>query len=524
MKKCWLIIVVFFSVQLSAQVQSPDVVYAELFSAVQRSGIFKDSKTFVDAIPKKDPKQILADYRRVMSNPAIRFSLQRFIEANFTLPDTTTAVVSNKPAVFPVRQHIKKLWSELQRKADVVAEGSTLLPLPNSYIIPGGRFREIYYWDSYFTMLGLQEDGLNDVVENMINNFASLIDRYGFIPNGNRSYYLSRSQPPFFAAMINLLAEKKGQQVLVKYLPQLEKEYNYWMQKGKSAVSVSKYTVNRNWDERDVPRPESYAEDVQTGRQAKEASVTYQHLRAAAASGWDFSSRWNRSVNLLSTIHTLDIVPVDLNSLLYNLETTISNAYRLKGDAAKSKKYVTLSDERKRFLILYCWNAQDGFFYDYDFVTMKQIKVRSLATAYPLFFKIATDIQAKSVAKNLDKEFLKPGGFTTTTNKTGQQWDAPNGWAPLQWITVQGLNNYNQKQLAETAAKRWIDLNVAVYNRTGRFMEKYNVYDTSLIAGGGEYPTQDGFGWTNGVLLKLINIYKYEGTLPASKAIPMILK
>src|SRR6476469_2333875 len=384
MKKIFASALLLLSFQLFAQVQTPDVVYGELFKDVQMARIFRDSKTFADAVPKKDQKEILADYRKVKANPAIRFSLLRFVEANFILPDTTRPQASNVNATVPVREHIKTRWQQLQRKADGATEGSSLLPLPNAYIVPGGRFREVYYWDSYFTMLGLLDDGMNNVAENMINNFASMIDRYGHIPNGNRSYYLSRSQPPFFAAMVNLLAEKKGQQTLVKYLPQLEKEYAYWMRAGKSAVTIGNFTVNRNWDELQIPRQESYAEDVKTGAETSDPALTYQHLRAAAGSGWDFSSRWMTNKSL-SSIHTLDIIPVDLNSLLYNLEMTLSKASQLKGDAAKAKQYAAAAEARKRFMILKCGNAQDGYFYDYDFKTKKQIKTKTMATAYPLF-------------------------------------------------------------------------------------------------------------------------------------------
>jgi alpha,alpha-trehalase len=515
MKKFIIILSVFYSVHVSAQQkQPPDLIYQELFRDVQFSGIFKDGKTFADAVPKRDPQLILADYRRIRSNPAIRFSLQLFIAANFTVPDTSSSVEKYKPATISVREHIKELWQALQRKADADVKGSSLLPLPKSYIVPGGRFREIYYWDSYFTMLGLQEDGLYDVIENMVDNFAFMIDSYGHIPNGNRSYYLSRSQPPFFALMVKILAEKKGKETLVKYLPELEKEYKFWMQKGKSAVTVGGFTVNRNWDDRQAPRPESYAEDVNTAKKTANPGLTYQHLRAGATSGWDFCSRWMRT-NDLSSIHTIDFIPVDLNSLLYHLESTIAEAYELKNDKARSNQYKALAVKRKAFLFQYCWNGKDGYFYDYDAKAKKQVAVPSLASTYPLFFKIATDVQAKAVAANMEKHFLKAGGFTTTLNHTGQQWDAPNGWAPLEWMAIQGLTNYNYTQLAETASRRWIKLNMDVYSRTSRLMEKYNVEDISLLAGGGEYPSQDGFGWTNGVLLKLMNRYNVTASVPS---------
>lgn len=155
-------------------------------------------------------------------------------------------------------------------------------------------------------------------------------------------------------------------------------------------------------------------------------------------------------------------------------------------------------------MIQYCWNAKTGFFEDYDFVARKQTGILSLAGLYPLFFNMADQQQATTVAKVVQRDFLKPGGVISTLTKTGQQWDAPNGWAPLQWITIQGLRNYKQDALANTIKRNWLNLNTKVYKNTGKMVEKYNVMDITLEAGGGEYALQDGFGWTNGVLLKLL--------------------
>ena len=141
---------------------------------------------------------------------------------------------------------------------------------------------------------------------------------------------------------------------------------------------------------------------------------------------------------------------------------------------------------------------------DYDLKKNQHTAVPNLAAVYPLFFKIADAKQAAAVAKRIEKDFLKAGGLISTLNHTGQQWDAPNGWSPLQWMTIQGLRNYGQDKLANTIAERWVALANKVYKKTGKILEKYNVEDLSLEAGGGEYPVQDGFGWTNGVLLRLL--------------------
>ena len=158
----------------------------------------------------------------------------------------------------------------------------------------------------------------------------------------------------------------------------------------------------------------------------------------------------------------------------------------------------------------YCWNTVDGVYEDYNWVTQKRTGVKSLAMAYPLFFNMASQVQADKVAAYLGEHFLKPGGVVTTLANTGQQWDAPNGWAPLQWMTVQGLENYGHHNLALTIAERWTALNEKVYKNTGKFVEKYNVEDLTLDAGGGEYPVQDGFGWSNGVYLALKNYMEKE--------------
>src|SRR5215213_6783636 len=313
---------------------APDQIYGELFVDVQRSKIFPDGKTFVDCIPKKDPKQIVADYMAIKNNPAVRFSLKLFVENNFILPQERNVEV---PKNEQVKQHIESLWQILRRDPDKQVEGSSLLPLPYPYIVPGGRFREIYYWDSYFTMLGLRESGQDDMIENMINNFAYLINKYGFIPNGNRTYYLGRSQPPYFALMVELLAEKKGNAVYALYLDALQAEHNYYMDKTAATKHVVKMpdgsTLNKYYDRLDIPRQESYMADVEVAeRSTQPRTVIYRHLRSGAESGWDFSSRWFKDSKTLTTIQVTNYIPVDLNCLLYQLETTLAKAYKESGN------------------------------------------------------------------------------------------------------------------------------------------------------------------------------------------------
>ena len=331
-----------YSFAIAQLVKTPDEIYKELFVDVQMQQIFPDGKTFVDCIPKRNPEAILSDYLKIKNNPAIKFSLKDFVLANFDLPTNPTSTYKSD-ANQDVKEHIKQLWSVLNRNPDKIIEGSSLLSLPNPYIVPGGRFREIYYWDSYFTMLGLKESNEVATMENMVKNFAYLIDQYGHIPNGNRSYYLSRSQPPFFSLMVGLLADVKGQPVYEEFLPSLEKEYIYWTKANidnllsvgadNGVVKINQYLVNRYWDERVTPRQESYREDVETAeKSSSNKELTYKNLRSGAASGWDFSSRWFADGKSINTIQTTSIIPVDLNSLLYHLEMMISKNYLAKAD------------------------------------------------------------------------------------------------------------------------------------------------------------------------------------------------
>jgi alpha,alpha-trehalase len=203
-------------------------------------------------------------------------------------------------------------------------------------------------------------------------------------------------------------------------------------------------------------------------------------------------------------------VPIDLNCLMYNMELTIARSYQVKGNTAQYLLYTAKAAARKKAILKYFWDEKNAWFNDYNWTTNQRNTIPTLAAVFPLEFKIATTAQAKKVADGLKANFLKPGGLVTTLNFSGQQWDAPNGWAPLQYMAIDGLENYNHHELAKDIATRWMNLNIRVFKQTGKLLEKYNVVDTSLTAGGGEYPLQDGFGWTNGVLLKLMNRYNFE--------------
>jgi alpha,alpha-trehalase len=425
----------------------PDERYEQLFLDVQMARVFPDGKTFVDCTPKYSTDVILQKYEAQKGQS--EFHLKAFVLENFELPRQYASGFTTDTSR-SAAEHINALWDVLTRQPEVDTIG-TLIALPHPYIVPGGRFGEIYYWDSYFTMLGLQTAGKVDMIENMVDNFAYIIDTIGFIPNGNRTYFNSRSQPPFFAAMVQLLAEEKGESVYYKYAVQLDKEYKFWMndsrkiyQSGQALTRSVRMPdgeiLNRYWDNKNTPRAEMYADDIETAEGSnRDYNEVYQNLRAACESGWDFSSRWLEDPQELNTIVAAEIIPVDLNCLLYNLEVVLEKAYGKMGESSRMLRIRESAETRKAAIRKYHWNEEAGFFVDYNYVDEEQRGDITAAALYPLFFNIATQEQADKVAETLKTTLLAPGGILTTTKTTGQQWDAPNGWAPLQWIAIQGI-------------------------------------------------------------------------------------
>jgi alpha,alpha-trehalase len=507
----------------------PSQLYGELFQRVQTERIFPDSKTFADAIAKAPAADIMRRY--AASNGRADFSLKDFVADNFTIPGAAGGGFQTTPRE-EVRAHVDRLWNALTRQPKDSAGADSQLPLATRYVVPGGRFRELYYWDSYFTMLGLQTSGRHDLVADMVENFAHLLDRYGHIPNGSRSYYLSRSQPPFFAAMVELQAEHDAG-ALVKRLPQLEREYQFWMAGAEQLAPGAAHRrvvrledgslLNRYWDDLAIPRDEAYLEDIETARNSnRPAEEVYRDLRAAAESGWDFSSRWFADGKSLGTIRTTDIAPVDLNSLLYKLERTIARACKLARRPDCEKKMQSNALARQKTVLTLMWDDKTGAFFDYDWRNKQRMQRLTAATAYPLFADLVNDQRAARIASVIRQSLLMSHGLASTTEDTGEQWDAPNGWAPLQWIAIDGLRRHGQPELAAQIAAAWVKENARVYCHTGKLVEKYNVRDAGEGAGG-EYPVQDGFGWTNAVLIRLLAIYpdlarkRYEFTTGACR-------
>jgi len=493
-------------------VATPAELFGPLFVQVQMAALFPDGKAFADAVPKASPPVILRRYRA--SKPRSHAELMRFVRSTFALP--TQASTPPSPPDKSLQAHIARLWPLLTRQPAVPPAYSSLLYVPEPYVVPGGRFREFYYWDSYFTMLGLVRDGHEDTAHDLVDDFSYMLRQYGHIPNGARTYYLSRSQPPVYYLMVGLLSSDPASE-WARHLQDLEREYAYWMegsaglQPGKARRNVVAMPdgslLNRYWDAADTPRDESYRNDVLIARASnRPAAQVYRDLRAAAESGWDFSSRWLADGRHLTTIDTTDIVPVDLNSLLYGLERAIASGCRAHHERACERVFAARAQRRRQAMNRYLWDAKAGYYMDYDWRHHKRTGELSAATLYPLFTGVAEIRQADSVGAVTQMQLLKEGGIVTTNITSGQQWDAPNGWPPLQWIAVMGLRRYDQPALAREIARRWLVTVRRVFASQGKLVEKYDV-EHNLPGGGGEYPLQDGFGWTNGVTRALIALY-----------------
>ncbi len=489
----------------------PSLLFGDLFRAVAESGLFQDFKSFADATPRQPPAVILAAYHA--NHPTSRNALRQFIETKFRFDRDQNAAPPPPPGL-PLLGHIGRLWLHLTENSQNPPPYSSALPLPKPYVVPGGRFHELYYWDSYFTMLGFGK-AQKQLRQDIIADFVAELHRYGHIPNGSRSYYLSRSQPPFFFKMVALTDPGREADAYAHFLPELKLEYGYWMADAETVAPGHALRrvvrmpdgslLNRYWDDRDAPRDEVWPVDVHNARSTAEpAPEFYRNVRAAAESGWDFSSRWFADGRNLGTIDTTAIVPPDLNSILYGLERAIAEGCRQNGDERCARDFAAKAEARRAAMNKYLWNGT--VFDDYRWTDGRRLEHISCAAYYPLFFGVATPDQARKTEEAGTAYLLKQGGLAATAASTGQQWDAPNGWAPLQWIAVVGLRNYGETATARTIACRWLANVSRAYSNTGRLVEKYDVVNRKP-GGGGEYKLQDGFGWTNGVTAALARLY-----------------
>lgn len=472
-------------------------------AAVQVDEISGDEKLLLDADPQAPLPVIRERFRDRRDDED--FDIESFLSAHFDL--------SNDPPETPVTgetvtEHVERLWPVLESQFDEASPGSTVVPVPEPDVTPGGVFRELYYWDSYFTAEGLVATGHTDRLLATVRNVASLIDRFGFVPNATRVYYTSRSQPPVFGLLLGILGEVFDTARAQQYADELRREYDFWMEDRDSETAHRRVVtmpdgtpLNRHWDDRATPRPESYTRDCRLAERlpADDRPAFFRNVRAACESGWDFSSRWRETADDPTTTRTTDIVPVDLNAFLYASERMLVHLAATRGDSETANRYRRAADRRREAIRRYCWDDSTGLYVDYDWRRQTTTGRETLAGVVPLFVGLATPERAARVAETVETRFLASGGVRTTTVESGEQWDAPNGWAPLHWMAAVGLRRYGHDTLASQIERRWLDTVRRRFEREGRLIEKYDVVDPGTSPTDGEYPFQDGFGWTNGV-------------------------
>ncbi|VFQ69118.1 unnamed protein product [Cuscuta campestris] len=430
---------------------------------------------------------------------------------------------------------IHSLWKKLSRKVGEAVrknpELHTLLPLENPVIIPGSRFQEVYYWDSYWVIRGLLASKMYETAKGIVYNLLSLIEKYGFVLNGARAYYTNRSQPPLLSSMIIDIYNRTGDLKLAKTaLPLLVKEHHFW-NSGMHKVTIEdgqgvNHSLSRYhamWNE---PRPESSTIDKETASQVSsecEKKELYREIATIAESGWDFSSRFMRKESDLTTLCTTSVLPVDLNAFLLKMELDIAFLANVLGDKKLDETFIEAAKSRKDAINSIFWNKDIGQWLDYwlcsSSITSEGVykwdskhhnKKPFSSNFIPLWVEsFHRDHETvKKTIKSFNKSgLLLPAGIAMTLTKTGQQWDYPNGWAPIQHMIVEGLVKSGlgeAKELANDIARRWLRTNYAVYRKTGAMYEKYDVEKCGEFGGGGEYISQTGFGWSNGVVLAFL--------------------
>jgi alpha,alpha-trehalase len=408
-------------------------------------------------------------------------------------------------------------------------ETQGLLYLPKAYVVPGGRFNEMYGWDSYFIQVGLLADGDTGMAQNMADNFLYEVKHYGKVLNANRSYYLNRSQPPFLTQMVWGVYEKtRDRKWLEDAKPQLEKYYQLWATEPHMTPESG---LARYWDFGEGPAPEvlSAEKDAQ-GRTHYE--LVKQYFRTHKIDDYDLSQYYDRKTDELTPLFykgdrsmresgfdpsnrfgpfNIDIIhynPVCLNSLLYLMEKQMAQISEELGQREDAAAWQKRAGERAAKVSSLMWDERDGLYYDYDFVHKRLRRYPFLTTFYPLWAGFASKEQAARVEKNL-AQFERAGGLQTSTHVSGNQWDSPFGWAPLQMIAVEGLRRYGYKADAERISMKFLELVRREYERQGYIVEKYDVVNggsnVSANIHFGYSANQAGFGWTNAVFLELYN-------------------
>ena len=446
------------------------------------------------------------------------------------------------PVYISQRENLAKVREQLMREmapgafskialrtlpANGLAPQPGLLYLPYPYAVPGGRFNEMYGWDSYFIVLGLLHDGKIELAKNMVDNFLYEIRYYGKILNANRTYYLTRSQPPFLSEMLlEVYRATNDKAWLQAALPLLIQTHRFWTTPPHLTPETS---LSRYYDFGSGPAPEVLSSEKDDhGRNHYDLIKDYyrehdiddydltQYLdrahdqlkplfykgdRSMRESGFDPSNRFGP--------FNIDIIhynPVCLNSLLYLMETQTAEILKILGRGSEAQPWLDRAAQRAERINKLMWDEKDGLYVDYNFERQKVRHYPFLTTFFPLWAGIASQDQAARVLANLPK-FEQPGGLQTSTFVSGNQWDAPYAWAPLQMIAVEGMRRYGFNTDADRVSREFLSLVQEAYQQDGVIVEKYDVVRRATSVSGsirfGYRTNEPGFGWTNAVYTRL---------------------
>ncbi|KAF2349624.1 Glycoside hydrolase family 37 [Trinorchestia longiramus] len=520
--------------------------YGDLLKTVQLSHIYNDSKYFVDMPMKFEPEVVQVNFQKLMedtgNNPS-SVQVEEFVSQNFddpgaefedwTLGDwTQSPAFLNKIKDSNYRQFASTLvglWKDLGRKiSSTVSEEPqkySQIYVENPVVVPGGRFREFYYWDSYWTLDGLLLSEMNVTVRGMLDNFLDLVRQYGLIPNGGRIYYIRRSQPPYLIPMVHLYVNATGDLQFVRdNIELMEQEFNFWLNNRTTEVSVNgtTYTLAQYNSRVDGPRPESYKEDYESAQNlpADQQTQLYVEYKSGAESGWDYSSRWFKkngtNKGTLNDLAVTDLAPVDLNSLMCYNARLLSWYYDQLGNHLKAAQLEKQHQAFLRVINEVLWDDEDGVWYDFDIKTMQRRRYFYLSNLHPLWTESYKTEEAEEVVQKVVSYLQQQGvldyvgGVPTSRQNTGEQWDYPNAWAPLQHLVVNALQKHKHlhpdaDNISLQLASKWVRSNWRGYEDTKAMFEKYNVNLVGNPGHGGEYEVQLGFGWTNGVALRFMN-------------------
>ena len=385
--------------------------------------------------------------------------------------------------VKPAREYIASYWPKLTRYHP--KDNDSLIGLPYPYLVPAHEeghefdFNELYYWDSYFMVQGMLDEEHKDLVIGILEDLISEFERFGIIPNASRTYLTGRTQPPLLTTFILDVYNGYG----------LDKKWLAW------AISVAEREYKTVWMGINKPN----ARQVHRGL-SRYYSINYLNDLAEAESGWDYTTRFNR--------RCLDYLPVDLNSLLYKYEVDFAYVQRLLGNESVAYEWDKAAHNRRMAMNELMWSNLRNMYFDYNFVKQQRGSVDSLAAYFPMWAGIASEQQAAKLVAALRKFEFK-GGLATTDDDIQfrqlvpgampTQWAYPNGWAPLHYIVVKGLQRYGYHDHAKRIALKWLKTNLDWFNVHGVFLEKYNAVQPSKPPVKGVYPSQTGFGWTNAV-------------------------